>query len=224
MGATERCVTVMLDGVGYAEKPSAHVPEITNRLKRSEPQTLTVLDFAQAIANGRTWCGGCFERDPSKKFGESRFMGQQLFGLDFDNDTELLDEYGNKVKDESGHIIKRSLMPDESGYLDPWEARIRWARLFHADPLIMYPSMSFSFDGSIRGRWNPETKMKYRLVLDVGQLITDQAEARGVIKRLMAAFPECDPKCSNPNRLYFGSGGTVLLTTEDTARYVKRST
>lgn len=205
-------ITLMLDSVAYGSKPSDKVPEITSRLKQQRPCTISAEQFAQAVADGRTFVCGCFETDATKPFGHSRFMGQQIFAIDIDNDTEVLDEQGNKVKDERGHFIKRPLMPDEEGYLGMWAAIDRWAKLFHADPLLAYPSFSHRFDGYMASRWDTDTRMKYRLVLDAGELVTDAEEAARIRAKLLRAFPEADSACSNANRLFFGSCGHVMLS------------
>lgn len=216
-------VTLMLDTVKYDSKPSAHVSEITNRLKRQGPCTVSAEKFAQAVADGRTFCCGCFEADATKTFGSSRFLGQQIFAIDIDNDTEVLDEQGKPAKDERGRNMKRPLMPDEDGYLDVWAAIDRWAKLFHADPLLVYPSFSYNFAGGMANRWSADTRMKYRLVLDAGEFVTDPEQADEIRKTLLMDFPEADQKCKNANRLFFGSGDRVVLNSEGVSRYYAKS-
>lgn len=217
-------ITVMLDTVGYDSKPSDQIPAITKRLKRLEPCTISAEEFAQAVADGHTFCCGCFEPDASKPFGHGRFIGQQIFAIDIDNDTVVLDADGKPKKDEQGHVIKRSLMPDEKGYLGMWAAIDRWAKLFHADPLLVYPSFRYRFDGGMAKRWDKETNMKYRLVLDAGDLVTNPEQAAKIREKLLKAFPEADSSCSNANRLYFGSCGNAWLNCDGEERfYVRRA-
>lgn len=217
-------ITVMLDSVGYDSKPSDQIPAITNRLKRQGPCTISADEFAQAVADGHTFCGGCFEPDASKPFGKSKFVGQQVFAIDVDNDTVCLDEDGKPKKDESGHQIKRPLMPDEKGYLGIWAAIDRWAKLFHADPLLVYASFSFRFSGGMANRWDKEARMKYRLVLDAGELVTNPEQAAKIREKLLRAFPEADSACSNANRLYFGSCGKAWLNCDGEERFYAKRT
>lgn len=212
MAERKRIVTVMLDSECYRTKPDTReTAYITGRLKRDSPTTMLVQDFAQAVADGRTFCCGCFERDPSKTFGRSRFMGQQLFTLDFDNMTEVLDADGKPLKDSTGHVVKRSLMPHEDGYLDPWMALSRFREKFGQFPTMLYPSMSFNFGGTVADLSDPDTRMKYRLVVDAGRLITDVAQAGRYIAKLLRVFPEADPSCAKPSRLFFGAQGKAVL-------------
>lgn len=220
MAERKRIVTVMLDSECYQTKPDTReTAYITGRLKRDSPTTMLVQDFAQAVADGRTFCCGCFERDPSKTFGRSRFMGQQLFTLDFDNMTEVLGDDGKPLKDSTGHVVKRSLMPHEDGYLDPWMALSRFREKFGHMPMMLYPSMSFSFGGTAADRFDPETKMKYRLVMDAGRLIADAAQAGRYIRKLLQLFPEADVACAKPSRLFFGAQGKAVLYGDEGAWY-----
>ena len=214
-------VPVTVDVVRFDRKPQGgEIGGITRRLQAGGHTVLGPEQFAQAVADGRTWVGACYE-PCSGGWGE--FVGQRLFGLDFDNDTPILDERGKPKKDDKGHVLKRQLLPDEAGYLDPWRAIDRCAELFGSKPLVMYPSFRFRFGGTEADRWSTETRMKFRLVLDAGEFVTDEQRARGVAAKLLRAFPESDKRCSNNNRLYFGSCGKAVAYIEGGPLYVRRS-
>ena len=132
---------VTIDRVAYASKPhNAEIGRITRRLQASGPVEASPEELAEAIASGRTWCGGCYE--PSSR-GWGAFIGQRIAALDFDNDVVVLGPDGKPLKDAEGHVVKRDLRPGEEGYLDSWAALDRWRSTIGETPLIMYPSFSF---------------------------------------------------------------------------------
>lgn len=213
-------VSVTLDTVAYVHKPTGkEIGHITRRLQCAGPTTLKVGELAQAVADGVTWCGGCF-RPAQREWGE--FVSKTLYALDFDNDTVVRGEDGNPLKDEDGHTIKRPLTHGEPGFLDPWDALSRWRSIFGSDPLIMYPSMSYHCD-TVAELTGGEAKLKYRVVGALGGPHTDAAEAKASAVKLLRAFPEADAGCVNNNRLFFGSCGRAVLFTEGGPRYVRRT-
>ena len=50
---------------------------------------------------------------------------------------------------------------------------------------------------------------RYRLVFVLEEPLHDEERARECIEALLAAFPEADQSCKNPNRSYLGSCGEV---------------
>jgi len=208
---------VTLDSVGYDRKPTKGEVRgwngITRRMQGAGPVRVTGYELAKAITSGRTFCGGCYA--PARKEWGA-FQSMQIFALDFDNDAPMLGEDGNPLKDAAGHVMKRPLMPGEKGYLDPWDALDR-ARGKVGEPLILYPSFSFS---QVPDKSQPPAKCKYRMVLDLPEPTTDEGEAARILKMLLGVFPEADPACSNLNRLLFGSHGPCWLRTERGPRRV----
>ena len=182
-GASSRKLLVKLDDVSYRAKPDGReFAAITNRLKRAKPSLIDAAAFCEHVRLGKTWVGGAFE-------GE-RFVGQQLFGLDFDNCAK---EAGG------GRKVKRQLSEGEPGYLDPLEALERCDRL-NKWPLCLY----FTFSAKAEP-WQP----RYRIVFATDRAIGDRRLAEGFLKRLLRDFPEADQACKNTNRLYCGSQGEV---------------
>lgn len=183
-GASPQKLLVKLDGVNYRAKPDRkEFGAITNRLKKAKPSLIDAAAFCEHVKLGRTWVGGVFE-------GE-RFVGQQLFALDFDNCAE--------GTDGDGHKVKRQLSLGEPGYLDPMEALDRCERLGKW-PLCLY----FTFSAKAEP-WQP----RYRIVFATDRAISDPQIAEGYLKRLLRDFPEADQACKNPNRLFCGSQGEV---------------
>lgn len=186
---------VTLDSVSYAGKPVAsEIGRVTNRLKAAMPTELDPATFCEYVRRGVTWVGATYE--PSGE-GWGRFLGQQIFALDFDNDSQYLSRY-----DPSGKTrLKRPLYDDEVGFLPEAEALMRCKEL----GLVPMCSYRTFHDGERNGKlWN-----RYRIVFDMGEPITDESEAGEIIAALLRAFPEADQKCSNVNRLFFGSNGNV---------------
>ena len=183
-GASSQKLLVMLDGVSYQAKPNGkEFAAITNRLKKAKPSLIDAAAFCEHVRLGKTWVGGVFEG--------GQFIGQQLFGLDFDNATEATDSGESKVK--------RPLSEGEPGYLDPVEALERcdsegvW-------PLCLY----FTFSAKAKP-WQP----RYRIVFAADSATRDREQAELRLKALLRIFPEADQTCKNVNRLYCGSQGEV---------------
>lgn len=172
---------VTLDSMRYAAKPkAADAAAITRRMQGAGAVEVTPPQLCEHVRRGCTWMGGTYEPE---RGGWGRFLGQRIFALDFDNET-----HGKP---------KRPLQPGEAGYLSPLDA-IRACLECDVEPMLLYFTMSASLD---------PLRCKYRLVIDNGETVTSEKEARGVLDGLLEAFPEADQSCRNPNRLFFGSGG-----------------
>ena len=175
---TEVKIPVTLDTVFCKVKPQKpDYGTITNRLKQLGPTTCTPQEFCNHVKNGGTWVGAVY--DPSGQ-GWGRFVGQRLFGLDFDN--------------KSGST---PLAPGDPGYLDPLEA-LRRCKKLGIDPLCLYFTMSARLD------WP-----RFRLVFDMGELVDDEVLATALIETLLGEFPEADQSCRKPNRIFLGSQGEI---------------
>jgi len=185
---------VTLDSVSYSSKPTGQdATAITRRLQAAGSTECDAATFCEHVKRGRTWVGGCYE---PKRGAWGKFVGQQIFALDFDN-AATVTVNGRPVKDETGHEVKRALRPGEAGHLDPVDALDRCEQL-QLEPMCLYFTMSAKCPD-----WP-----KYRVVFDMGDAL-DQETAQGVIQSLLTAFPEADQACKNTNRLFFGSNGEV---------------
>lgn len=175
---------LQLDPTPHERKPEGgEIGAVTRRLQQAGPTPVSFEELAKVIESGGTWCGGCYEAKPAK-WGP--FMSMQVFGLDFDNSSEYLRRDGSKGK--------RPLLPDERGYLTPAEALERCAEL-ELWPLCIHYTMHHDAVHNVR----------YRIIFDMGEPVTTEAEAERILSILLSSFPEADQKCSNANRLFFGA-------------------
>ena len=186
---------VTLDSCEYTSKPDkTEVGRITVRMKQNGSTELDAAQLLDAIRHGRTWCGGCFAPSAGD-WGE--FQSMQICAVDIDNSTKIIGADGKPVKGADGHILKRPLFPGEAGYLDRAGALARCKQL-GLQPLALYDTMSCK-------DWWP----KFRIMFDLGEAVCDEQAASAIVAELVRRFPECDRGCSNLNRLFFASNGTV---------------
>ena len=89
---------------------------------------------------------------------------------------------------------------DDGNLLMPAEAERR-AYENDLSVLMYYPTFSST----------PEA-LRYRLVLDGGDVIHDEDVALDVLAWLLLLYPEADQKCRNLNRLWFGTNGGIGTT------------
>lgn len=174
---------VMLDGEPHPSKPSG--PELgaaTKRMQQAGPREVTLQELGEAIARGQVFCCGAYT--PSAE-GWGEFEGQRLFGVDVDNKfrhAALKRGYPGFLAFEDG--VQRAAKLIDKGMFAP--------------ALIVYETFS-----------STEACRKYRIIFDRGEEIADEAEARGIIEKLLRAFPEADQACSNPSRLWCGTCNEV---------------
>ena len=174
--------TITLDDAFYMTKPQTkEYAVITKRLQLAGPVVCTLAEFCDHVKNGGSWVGATYQ--PSD-YGWGGFIGQQVFGLDFDN-----------AATRDG--VKVPLKPGDDGFLDPVDALIRCEAL-GLPPLCLYFTQRAQCPG-----WP-----RFRLVFDMGKLVDEDA-AEGVIETLLEFFPEADQACRNKNRIFLGSQGEV---------------
>lgn len=209
-----------IDFTSYDRKPQGkEIAAITRRLQAAGPTKLTIEEFALAVAHGCTWVGGCYQ---PKSDGWGEFDSIEKFANDFDNEYPVMGKDGKPLKDESGRIITRIAMPYDADYCDPWDMLRLYRDTFGTWPLMMYPTFSYRFDGTFGGRYSKDTRMKFRIVFDFGRTFRDEGEARKQIEKMRRLYPHTDPKCVNPNRLYFGAcGKCVWFDRDGGAHYVR---
>ena len=184
------CFHVTLDRTYYETKPNrAEITRITERLKNAGGTEVTHDQFCEHIRRGGTWVPGVFETGAKDENGKTiwgAFKSLQIVAVDVDNATE--------ERDADGHKHKRMLLPGEAGYLTVPNA-LRLCELRGLTPMCVYTTFSHT-----------DAWPRFRLVFDLGEPIADEAQARAIIQQLLIAFNAAgDTKCTNPNRLFFGS-------------------
>lgn len=186
-----------LDDVRYTAKPDrAEFARLMNRMKAAKPCEVDKTTLLEHVSNGGSFIGGAFTDELNT------IVSWQVAALDFDNETEVLDADGEPLKDEQGHVIKRPLLPAEDGYISPFEALDRCASL-EITPFAMYKSFNCSKENT-----------RFRLLFDFSETTNDETIARAVIYTLLDVFPEADPKCKNPNRIFLGTNQAVWFVCE----------
>lgn len=181
---------VTLDRTYYKTKPNrAEITHITERLKDAGGTEVTPAQFCDHVRKGGTWVPGVFETGAKDENGKTiwgAFKSLQIVAVDIDNAIEERDADGNKQK--------RMLLPGEAGYLTVPNA-LRLCELRGLTPMCAYTTFSHT-----------DAWPRFRLVFDLGEPITDEEQARAIIQQLLIAFNAAgDAKCTNPNRLFFGS-------------------
>lgn len=181
---TEEKLIVTLDRVGYARKPEGpEIGAITRRMQASGPVPIDRDGFMRCLGSGMTWCGGCFEPNPK---GWGGFIGQQVFGIDFDNVEH--------THDGEGKAHKRPLSHGESGFVAPSEALARCER-YGIEVLCWHPTFSDA----------PEN-VRFRLVIVTDEPVTEENEAQDILGIILNdLFPEADQSCSHVKKLFFGT-------------------
>lgn len=87
----------MVDCQGYDVKPSiipGEVGKVRKRMQREQPRMMTSTDLLALISAGHAWQPGCYRK------GE--FVGQQVYGLDFDKPELLMPDQALAVLDKLG--------------------------------------------------------------------------------------------------------------------------
>ncbi|HBN28381.1 MAG TPA: hypothetical protein DD421_04995 [Clostridiaceae bacterium] len=155
-------IKCMLDNKQYTVKPiGKEIGSITNRLIKSSIE-IDIKDLAESLTRGQTF-------KPSFLNGkkETDWISQQLFALDFDENTTIEEEL-NRCKE------------------------------LNILPVFGYTSFSHT----------PEHH-KFRLVFCTDEAITDYNIAKQLQLSLMSVFNNCDEKCKNLSRLYFGGKSLI---------------
>ena len=113
--------------------------------------------------------------------GWGRFQGLRVWALDIDNAEG-----------------KRQLTPHDEGFAWPEDIRQRLVSLGF-EPILCHSTAHATREA-----------VRFRTVLDIGETITDETEAKELIRLVLERFPECDRACRNLNRLSFGAAGCGL--------------
>lgn len=162
-----KTINCMLNGKQFKEKPQGkEIGGITNNLKNGMTN-ITIEDLATKLAKGCT-----FKPAVLNGAGQSDWISQELFALDFDDGTTTQEEL-DRCKE------------------------------LNIVPCFGYTSFSYT-----------ETHHKFRLVFHSNEVITDFKKAKKIQLILMEVFNNCDEKCKDLGRLFFG-GKTLIHTAYD---------
>ena len=165
-------IKCMLDQKKYQNKPKGkEIGAITNRLEKAQTE-ITIEELAKNLSEGCTF-------KPSFLMGkkETDWIQQQLFALDFDENTDIKTEL-NKCKE------------------------------LNILPVFGYTSFSHTKENN-----------KFRLVFCTNEVITNYDTAKKIQLTLMNIFNNCDEKCYNLSRLFFGGKQLVYKGYENIIDY-----
>ncbi|WP_405344641.1 phage/plasmid primase, P4 family [Ruminococcus sp.] len=177
------------DSVRYKTKPSGGTTAgIRERLEGSNAHTCSTLqELAQRISQGITIQGAQLrdKLNPEDTSTDARFLSQQLFMIDIDNDEK---RDGKKEKYKRADSI------------DTPEQIMDIARGAGLTPCIIAHSFS-------SGRIDPDGQAipKYHVFFAVDKPITSNSEARRVILNLQHTFGAVDITTKDPARIYYGA-------------------
>ena len=184
-------IRLNIDEKQFADKPAgSEINKLRVRLcnvdaiREIDPaELLTVIDQGQSFTpaemtgtTGKTW------------------QSQQVFCADIDNQMDLIDENGNRVKDENGKTIH--VMIDNP--MTPQNV-VTILERYGIRPYCMYNSFS-----------NKQDWPKFRIVLIADQAVTDKAEALAISTAITWIMNRERPGCADTTnadaaRLFFGS-------------------
>ena len=187
-------IKLNVDRTPHQAKPTgAEIAYIRKRLANGsaeiQPEEITAL-----IENG-----GSFTPALMADSGGDSWQSQQIIVVDIDNDEEATDENGNKIKDETGHVIKVPIK-------NPLSSK-RAAALCAAAGITPYCIYHTFSNGK---EYNGVKLEKYRIVLILEEPITDKEEAVNITDRFTNIFNGMAPGAADTTmadaaRLIFGS-------------------
>lgn len=182
-------IKLNIDRTPHQEKPKgAEIGAIRNRLANGsseiEPHELTAI-----IEKGGTFTPALMTGSD----GDS-WQSQQVIVADIDNVEDQLDENGNKVKDENGHVIKVPIKNPLSS-----ERAAALCAAAGITPYCIYHTFS-----------NSEKLEKFRIVLVLEEPLTNKAEALSITARFANLFNTIAPGAADTTmadaaRLIYGS-------------------
>lgn len=175
------------DSRGYNRKPQGgEIGAIRKRLEGTAAHTQsTPQKLAELIASGHTIQGAQLrdKTEPSEDT-DSRFLRQQLFFVDIDNDEKHAD--GKKYR--TAHPISSH------------DDILRISRAAGLEPAIIAESFS-------SGKTDPngDPIPKYHVIFAAAEPIQTTTEARHVLSNLLGVFGGADEALKDPARILFGS-------------------
>ena len=192
-------IKLSIDSKAYTSKPTGgEIGAIRNRLSgKAAAAAVDIQTLAIEQNNGKTIQGAILrDKQHENEDTDTRFICQQLYCVDIDNDTELRDESGNVVKDPSGHTIKVK-SPQAIETPEQIQAIAAAAGL---TPCYIAESFS-SGKKDINGAIIP----KYHVGFAAAEPVKDVNQSRRILYKLIDVFPNADEACKDPARIIFGT-------------------
>lgn len=185
-------IKLSIDKIAYTSKPErAEIGNIRNRLSGKAAATeIDILTLGNVINNGQTIQGPILrDKQSDNEDTDSRFLEQQLFFIDIDNDKAIQLESGKKVK-----------VLCENPY-STTEQIINKAAAAGLTPCFIAESFS-SGKKDINGAVIP----KYHVGFASAEPVTDVKQARRILFKLIDVFKgAADEACKDPARIIFGT-------------------
>lgn len=187
-------IKLNIDRTPHKEKPTgAEIAYIRNRLAKGSAEISTA-ELTAIIESGGSFTPALMDSGS----GES-WRSQQIIVVDIDNDEDLRDENGNKVKDETGHVIKVPIKNPLSS-----ERAMALCAAAGITPFCVYHTFSNGKD------YNGVKLEKYRIVLVLEEPLTNKEEAVNITDRFTNIFNAMAPGAADTTmadaaRLIFGS-------------------
>lgn len=186
---------IMLDSVQYREKPKGAAGAIKSRLATTcaNPLNLSPDALREFVEHGGTFCPAIIRPTTNEKGALSHnaagFTAQQVFCVDIDNDEQVTVD---------GKKQKRRLPDGE--YIESTKA-LEICEACGVAPFMMYHSFSSS----------PDIE-KYRICAVLPDPITDDTEREHVVSAFVSMFGRAtDSRCTNADRIFFGSGADSVF-------------
>ena len=187
-------IKLNIDRTPHKEKPTgAEIAYIRNRLAKGSAEINTA-ELTAIIESGGSFTPALMDSGS----GES-WRSQQIIVVDIDNDEDLRDENGNKVKDETGHVVKVPIKNPLSS-----ERAMALCAAAGITPFCIYHTFSNGKD------YNGVKLEKYRIVLVLEEPLTNKEEAVNITDRFTNIFNAMAPGAADTTmadaaRLIFGS-------------------
>ena len=181
-------VIVTYDRVAYVAKPSReNLVGSARRVRRKRADRVFASELLALACNGHSFSLASYEVDPYAAVPRwGRFLGLNACVLAFENEREE-------------HYV---LPTDVLGRL----------RALGLSPLIMYHAFGSrpGYDAchglaAVRGRPSVVYHPRFRVVVGLGETVTDAGEAQEAIRTLYGHFPEADQRCSGVGAIFLGS-------------------
>lgn len=182
---------------GTKEQAKANIGNIRNRMRQTAAAPEELLRIVTA--------GQSFTPASLAGTGGDSWHSQQIIAADIDNDEAVIDpETGKAVKDPvTGGTVKRMIEHPCTP-----QAAADICREYGVPVFCMYKSFSYK-----------ETFPKFRIIIVLDEVLTDQAEAAAFSTTLNSLIEEQHPGATDPTnkdaaRLYFGSTPDCIISAD----------